>query len=148
MLNLSDTAKKAYKLEASLGWDKREPLASLQDFADELASHYNTPPVVISSNPKARRIQCLGLFKSPNRIIVEPVKGQTRATILHEFTHYLDWRERKDCPHDNKFRSLHKKILQEMANAQKHSRPNLVHKGTKDGSTSGVRKGILGLFTR
>ena len=112
---LTQGAKEAYKLEQKLGWNSREPLVSLQDFADNLSSKYGTPPVTVSSSPNVRRAECLGVFKSPNKIILEPVTGQNKATVLHEFTHYLDFRDRKECPHDNKFRNRHRRLLKEMA---------------------------------
>ena len=119
---LTQGAKEAYKLEQKLGWNSREPLVSLQDFADDLSSRYGTPPVTVSSSPNVRRAECLGVFKSPNKIILEPVRGQNKATVLHEFVHYLDFRERKDCPHDNKFRSRHRKLLKEVSSSSNSRR--------------------------
>ena len=140
---LTQGARQAYKLEQKLGWNTREPLVSLQDFADNLSSKYGTPPVTVSSSPNVRRAECLGVFKYPNKIILEPVTGQNKATVLHEFTHYLDFRDRKECPHDNKFRNRHRRLLKEMA-ASTNSRRSSGYNQQED--IKPERKTLLGML--
>ncbi len=114
--------QKAYAIEAKLGFNRREPIHLLQDFANLLAQdHKVTPPIILmaSTSLKVTKSGEVGWFQPPDKIHLDQLQGQNKATILHEFTHYLDHLKRGQCPHDTHFQRLHWKNLKQWVNQHK-----------------------------